>query len=83
MNAFLHGNLKEMVYMHYLGGFRDPQFPDHVCLLQRSLYGLKQAPRAWYQHFVDFVIASVITLCLYIKMPQMFLIYFFMWMLFC
>ncbi|GJS82141.1 ribonuclease H-like domain-containing protein [Tanacetum coccineum] len=30
---------------------RDPQHPDHVCLLQRSLYGLKQAPRAWFQRF--------------------------------
>ncbi|GJV42289.1 putative ribonuclease H-like domain-containing protein [Tanacetum coccineum] len=32
-------------------GFRDPEHPDYVCLLQRSLYGLKQAPRAWFQRF--------------------------------
>ncbi|XP_060182837.1 uncharacterized mitochondrial protein AtMg00810-like [Lycium barbarum] len=41
--------------MHQPLGFRDPNFPDHVCLLKKSLYGLKQAPRAWYQRFTDFV----------------------------
>nr|GEV65868.1 hypothetical protein [Tanacetum cinerariifolium] len=34
--------------------FRDPQHPDHVCLLQKSLYGLKQAPRAWFQRFASY-----------------------------
>ncbi|XP_065859821.1 uncharacterized mitochondrial protein AtMg00810-like [Euphorbia lathyris] len=42
--------------MHQPLGFRDPKYPDHVCLLQKSLYGLKQAPRAWYQRFANFVI---------------------------
>ena len=41
--------------MHQPLGFRDKNYPDHVCLLKKSLYGLKQAPRAWYQRFSDFV----------------------------
>ncbi|GJY05740.1 ribonuclease H-like domain-containing protein [Tanacetum coccineum] len=34
-NAFLHGDLSEMVYMHQPPGFRDSAHPDYVCLLHR------------------------------------------------
>ena len=48
-NAFLHGDLHELIYMDQPQGFQNHQYPHHVCKLEKSLYGLKQAPWEWFQ----------------------------------
>ena len=55
-NAFLHGFLKETIYMEQPPGFKSLEQPDYVCKLQRSLYGLKQAPRAWFDRLSQFLL---------------------------
>ena len=55
--AFLHGSLIEDVFMQQPQGFRDPQFPQHVCKLQKAIYGLRQTPRAWYTKLQNFLLS--------------------------
>ena len=47
-NAFLHSDLHETVFMTQPQVYVHPQYPNHVCKLQKSLYGLRQAPRSWF-----------------------------------
>nr|GEW07163.1 hypothetical protein [Tanacetum cinerariifolium] len=44
--AFLHGSLKEDMYVCQPEGFIDADHPSHVYKLKKALYGLKKAPRA-------------------------------------
>ncbi|PWA92889.1 zinc finger, CCHC-type [Artemisia annua] len=46
-SAFLHGDLKEEVYVTQPEGFVQPGNSGKVYKLIKALYGLRQAPRAW------------------------------------
>ncbi|GKD59199.1 retrovirus-related pol polyprotein from transposon TNT 1-94 [Tanacetum coccineum] len=56
--AFLHGTLKEDVYVCQPEGFIDADHPSHVYKLKKALYGLKQAPRAWYDELSKFLLQN-------------------------
>ena len=50
-NAFLHGDLKEDVYMDPPPGISEYRNTTRVCKLKK--YGLKQSPRAWFGRFTQ------------------------------
>nr|GEU81166.1 hypothetical protein [Tanacetum cinerariifolium] len=55
---FLHGSLKEDVYVCQPEGFIDADHPSLVYKLKKALYGLKQAPRAWYDELSTFLLQN-------------------------
>ncbi|GJS72066.1 copia protein [Tanacetum coccineum] len=54
--AFLHGTLKEDMYVCQSEGFINDDHPSHVNKSKKALYGLKQAPRAWYDELLKFLL---------------------------
>nr|GEY86316.1 retrovirus-related Pol polyprotein from transposon TNT 1-94 [Tanacetum cinerariifolium] len=56
--AFLHGSLKEDVYVCQPEGFIDADHPSHVYKLKKALRGLKQASRAWYDEMSTFLLQN-------------------------
>nr|GEV81696.1 retrovirus-related Pol polyprotein from transposon TNT 1-94 [Tanacetum cinerariifolium] len=56
--AFLHGSLKEDVYVCQPKGFIDVDHPSHVYKLKKALYGLKKVPRAWYDELSTFLLQN-------------------------
>nr|GEW09794.1 retrovirus-related Pol polyprotein from transposon TNT 1-94 [Tanacetum cinerariifolium] len=56
--AFLHGSLKENVYVCQPEGFINADHPSHVYKLKKALYGLNQAPRAWYDELSTFLLQN-------------------------
>ena len=50
-NVFLHGNLKEEIYMDCPPEYEGMSNRRKVRKLQKALYGLKQSPRAWFGRF--------------------------------
>ncbi|GJW75178.1 retrovirus-related pol polyprotein from transposon TNT 1-94 [Tanacetum coccineum] len=56
--AFLHGSLKEAVYVCQPEGFIDVDHPCHVYKLKKALYRLKQAPGAWYDELSKFLLQN-------------------------
>lgn len=73
--AFLHGSIKEEVYVEQPEGFEVQDRQTHVCKLKKVIYGLKQAPRAWYERIDSYLMKlgftrSEVDLNLYFKVEN-------------
>jgi hypothetical protein len=70
--TFIHGDLKEEIYMKQPEGFVVNGKQELVCKLKRSLYGLQQLPRMCYQKFDTYILSlgfvrSKVDHCIYFK----------------
>ena len=54
--TFLHGSLKEEVYLEQPQGFEVQDRRKHICRLNKSLYGLKQFPKVCYERIDNYLI---------------------------
>lgn len=64
-SAFLHGELKEEVYVEQPPGYVVKGAEKKVYRLRRALYGLKQAPRAWYSRIEAYFLKEGFEKCPY------------------
>lgn len=55
-SAFLHGELKEDVFVEQPKGFEVPNESNKIYKLKKALYGLKQVPRAWYSRIEGYFV---------------------------
>ena len=53
--AYLHGVLKEEIYMEQQEGFVTKGEENKACQLNCSLYGLKQVGRVWIRTFAHMI----------------------------
>ncbi|CAL9016687.1 unnamed protein product [Prunus brigantina] len=53
-SAFLHGELKEAVFIEQPQGYEQKGKEEKVFKLKKALYGLKQASRAWYSKIENY-----------------------------
>ena len=60
-SSFLHGDLKEEIYMKQNKGYIDDS--SLVFKLRKSLYGFKQAPKAWYSKMDSFLMSQRFERC--------------------
>ncbi|KAL9255256.1 Retrovirus-related Pol polyprotein from transposon TNT 1-94-like protein [Drosera capensis] len=70
--TFLHGDLKEELYMEQPEGFVVKGKESYVYRLKKSLYGLKQAPRQWYKKFESLIgelgyVKNTMDHCVFVK----------------
>ena len=55
-STFLHGELKEDVFVEQPQGYEIARKKNMVYKLQKALYGLKQAPRAWFSLIEAYIV---------------------------
>lgn len=59
-NDFLHGDLRDEVYMQQPQGFVQVGSSPLVCKLMKSLYDLKQTPCAWFECFTPHILTCFV-----------------------
>jgi len=64
-SAFLHGDLKEGVFIDQPHGYVKLGNDHKVYKLKKALYGLKQALRAWYNHIETYFLKGGFKKCPY------------------